>query len=140
MRAQTFPRCTVKHIGYDDSSKGFDYKTMSLMVEQQSLDITIGVWQEKDADDTGAGDQGLMFGYATDETKECMPLTLQLAHQMNKKIAELRRDEIKEAATEIKGAADRIKEAACSKKSRGKIFDIRELGGQLAPVWGDYIK
>ena len=48
--------------------------------------------------------------------------------------------EIKEAAAEIKGAADRIKEAACSKKSRGKIFDIRELGGQLAPVWGDYIK
>ena len=50
------------------------------------------------------------------------------------------RVEIKEADTEIKGAADRIKEAACGKKSRGKIFDIRELGGQLAPVWGDHIK
>ena len=50
------------------------------------------------------------------------------------------RVEIKEAAVEIKGAADRIKEAACSRKSRGKTIDIRELGGQLAPVWGDYIK
>merc|ERR1719300_757596 len=51
-----------------------------------------GVHVERDEDDTGAGDQGLMFGYATDETEECMPLTVVLAHAMNRKISDLRRD------------------------------------------------
>ncbi len=87
-------RDTIKEIGYTRAKYGFDGDTCAVLtsIKEQSPDIAMGVNESQDDKSTGAGDQGMMYGYASDETEELMPMPIVMAHRLTRQLAKIRRE------------------------------------------------
>jgi len=144
----------IKELGYDNEKYGFNFKTCKIIlnITRQSPDIAQGVAPKKDKEQ-GAGDQGIMFGYATNETKEYMPLSIILSHKLMRKLSELRRNnEIEFIGSDAKsqvsveyadGKPSRIKAIVLS-VHHNETKNLEELRKELiekviAPVCGNLI-
>ncbi|MCJ7586500.1 MAG: methionine adenosyltransferase [Candidatus Aminicenantes bacterium] len=136
---QKIVRRTVKEIGYTKAHYGFDYETCAVLsaVHEQSPDIAMGVDESRDHEQ-GAGDQGLMFGYACRETEELMPLPIMLAHKLVHRLSTIRREKIldylrpdgkSQVTVEYEGRKPRRIEAvvlAAQHNEKVKIDDLRD--------------
>jgi S-adenosylmethionine synthetase len=149
---QKIVRQTIKEIGYDDPAYGFD-DTCGVLVSlsEQSPDIAVGV-DEDESHEQGAGDQGLMFGYACTDTDELMPLPIQLSHALVKKQFDVRRNELSylrpdakaQVTIEYDGTTPKRCEAVVLSSQHDPGIELEQLRKDIKehiilPVLGDYV-
>ena len=154
--AQKIVRNVLKEIGYDESVSGFCYKDVGVMssIHEQSPDISQGVTVgEGDDKEQGAGDQGMMFGYATNETKEYMPMPLVFAHKLTMKLTEVRKkgeldylkpDGKSQVTVEYENGTPKRVDAVVVASHHDKDVGIEQLRKDIKekviePVCGDYL-
>ncbi|MCL2598416.1 MAG: methionine adenosyltransferase [Firmicutes bacterium] len=149
-------RDAIKEIGYVDPSIGFDYKTakIDVRIDKQSADIAQGVNSALDsAENLGAGDQGMMFGYACDDTIDCMPLAISLSHALARRLSEVRKsgqigylrpDGKTQVAIEYEGATPKRADTVLVSTQHGAEVDLETIKKDLyakviEPVAGKWL-